>query len=93
MITILLVSGKIPTLGRLKIKVFWYKAYDVINSVWENKKKSALKKIPYISGNGTLTILKNYHSFSKESFSYISRNETLCFSDQARKKHSFIFEK
>ena len=37
--------------------------------------------------------LKNYHIFSKESFSYISRNETLCFSDQARKKHSYIFEK
>ena len=30
MVTVLLVSAKITTLGLLKIKVFWNKGYDVI---------------------------------------------------------------
>ena len=30
MITILMISAKMPTLGLLKIKVFWNKDYDVI---------------------------------------------------------------
>ena len=35
MVTILMMSAKIATLGLLKLKVFWNKAYDVITSVHE----------------------------------------------------------
>ena len=34
MVTILMMSAKIATLGLLKIKVFWKKGYDVIISVY-----------------------------------------------------------
>ena len=33
MVTILIVSAKMVTLGLFKIKVFWNKIYDVISSV------------------------------------------------------------
>ena len=33
MVTILMMSAKMATLGLLKIKVFWNKGYDVIISV------------------------------------------------------------
>ena len=33
MVTILMMSAKMATLGLLKIKVFWNKGYDVITSV------------------------------------------------------------
>ena len=32
MVTILMMSAKLPTPGLLKIKVFWSKSYDVITS-------------------------------------------------------------
>ena len=35
MIATLMVSAKLATLGFLKIKVFWNKGYDVINSAYE----------------------------------------------------------
>ena len=40
MITILMMSAKLATLGSLKIKLFWNKAYDAIISVYDvNTKK------------------------------------------------------
>ena len=35
MVTILMTSAKIDTLGLLKIKVFWNKVYDVIVPVYD----------------------------------------------------------
>ena len=35
MVTILMMSAKIATLGLLKIKVFWNKSYDAIISVYD----------------------------------------------------------
>ena len=35
MVTTLMISAKIVTLGLLKIKVFWNKGYDVIISVYD----------------------------------------------------------
>ena len=39
MVTILMMSAKIPTLGLLKIKVFWKKDYDAIIYVCDVNKK------------------------------------------------------
>ena len=33
MVTVLMISAKMATLGLLKIKVFWNKNYDVVTSV------------------------------------------------------------
>ena len=35
MVTILMMSAKMATLGLLKIKIFWYKGYDVIIFVYD----------------------------------------------------------
>ena len=39
MVTVLLMSAKMATLGFPKIKVFWNKCYDVINPVYDVTKK------------------------------------------------------
>ena len=39
MVTILIMSGKMATLGLLKMKVFWNKGYNVIISVYDVNKK------------------------------------------------------
>ena len=39
MVTVLMMSTKIVTLGLLKIKVFWNKGYDIIISVHDVTKK------------------------------------------------------
>ena len=36
MVTILMMSAKIATLGLVKIKVFWNKGYDITISVFDN---------------------------------------------------------
>ena len=35
MVAILMVSAKLDTLGHLKVKVFWNKGHDIINSVYD----------------------------------------------------------
>ena len=40
MVTILMISEKMATLGLLKIKVFWNKGYDVTISVYDITKKN-----------------------------------------------------
>ena len=57
--------------------MFWPKLKKIV--------KSTLKRIPYISGNGTLRlrrrlrILRNFLYFLKKNFSYIFGNVTLHF--------------
>ena len=48
MVTILMMSAKMATLGLLKIKVFWNKGYDVINYVHEVTNKILSSKSNYI---------------------------------------------
>ena len=35
MVAILMVSAKLDTLGHLKVKVFWNKGHDIVNSVYD----------------------------------------------------------
>ena len=42
MVTILMLSAKMATLGLLKIKVFWNKGYEVIISVYDIISKNYL---------------------------------------------------
>ena len=48
MVTILMMSAKIATLGLLKIKVFWNKGYDVIISVHDVTNKILSRDSNYI---------------------------------------------
>ena len=48
MVTILMTSAKVATLGLLKIKLFWNKGYDVINSVHEVTNKILSDESGYI---------------------------------------------
>ena len=48
MVTILMVSARIATLGLLKIKVFWNKVYDIIISVHDITNKILLRDSNYI---------------------------------------------
>ena len=48
MVTILMMSAKMATLGLLKIKVFWNKGYDVIISVHDVTNKILLRDSNYI---------------------------------------------
>ena len=48
MVTILLMSAKMATLGLLKIRVFWNKGYDVIISVHDITNKFLLRDSNYI---------------------------------------------
>ena len=48
MVTILMMSAKMSTLGLLKIKVFWNKVYDVIISDHKATNKSLLRDWNYI---------------------------------------------
>ena len=48
MVTILMTSAKMSTLGLLKIKVFWSKVYDVIISDHTVTNKSLLRDWNYI---------------------------------------------
>ena len=40
MVAILMISGKLATLGLLKVKIFWSKGYDVIISVHDCTSKT-----------------------------------------------------
>ena len=40
MVAILMISGKLATLGLLKVKIFWSKDYDVIISVYDFTSKT-----------------------------------------------------
>ena len=48
MVTILMMSAKMATLGLLKIKVFWNKGYDVIISVHDVTNKILSRDSNYI---------------------------------------------
>ena len=48
MVTILMMSAKMATLGLLKIKVFWNKGYDVITSVCDVTNKILSRDSNYI---------------------------------------------
>ena len=48
MVTILMVSAKMATLGLLKIKIFWYKGYDVIIFVYDVTNKILSRDSNYI---------------------------------------------
>ena len=48
MVTILMMSAKIATPGLLKIKVFWNKGYDIINSVHDVTSKILSRDSNYI---------------------------------------------
>ena len=48
MVAILMMSGKLTTLGLLKVKVFWNKHYDVIISIHDVSNKSLLRDLNYI---------------------------------------------
>ena len=48
MVTILMMSAKVATLGLLKIKVFWNKGYDVIISVHDSTNKIQSRESNYI---------------------------------------------
>ena len=48
MVTILMMSAKMATLGLLKIKVFWNKGYDVIISVYDIINKDSSRDSNYI---------------------------------------------
>ena len=48
MVTILMMSAKLATLGLLKIKVFWNKGYEVIISVYDVTKKILSRDSIYI---------------------------------------------
>ena len=49
MVTILMMSAKMATLGLLKIKVFWNKGYDVITSVCDVTNKILSRESNYIA--------------------------------------------
>ena len=48
MVTIFMMSGKLATLGLLKMKVFWNKGYDVIISVHDVRNKILSHNANYI---------------------------------------------
>ena len=48
MVTILMMSAKMGTLGLLKIKVFWIKGYDVITSAHDVTNKILSSESNYI---------------------------------------------
>ena len=48
MVTILMMSAKVATLGLLKIKVFWNKGYDVMISVHDITNKILSRESNYI---------------------------------------------
>ena len=48
MVTILMTSAKIATLGLLKIKVFWNKVYDVIVPVYDVTNQILSRDINYL---------------------------------------------
>ena len=48
MVTILMMSAKIATLGLLKINVFWNKVYDVIIYLYNVPNKTLLRDSNYI---------------------------------------------
>ena len=48
MVTILMMSAKLATLGLLKIKVFWNKGYDVIIFVYDVINKNLSRDSNYI---------------------------------------------
>ena len=48
MVTILMTSAKIATLGLLKIKVFWNKVYDVIVPVYDVTNEILSRDINYL---------------------------------------------
>ena len=48
MVTILMISAKMATLGLFKIKLFWNKRYDVIFSVHDVTKNFFLRESNYI---------------------------------------------
>ena len=48
MVTILMISPKIATLGLLKIKIFWSNGYDIITSVHDVTNKNVLGKSNHI---------------------------------------------
>ena len=48
MVTILMMSAKMATLGLLKIKVFWNKGHEVINSVHDGTNKILSGESNYI---------------------------------------------
>ena len=48
MLTILMMSAKMPTLGLLKKKIFWNKVYDVIISLHDVKSKILSNESNYI---------------------------------------------
>ena len=61
MVTVLLMSAKMTTLGLLKIKVFWNKCYDVINPVYDITKKILFYDSDYIVN---VVMLSKYQSIS-----------------------------
>ena len=61
MVTVLLMSAKMATLGLLKIKVFWNKCYDVINPVYDVTKKILFCDSDFIVN---VVMLSKYQSIS-----------------------------
>ena len=61
MVTVLLMSAKMATLGLLKIKVFWNKCYDVINPDYDITKKILFYDSDYIVN---VVMLSKYQSIS-----------------------------
>ena len=60
MVTILMVSAKMATLGLLKIRAFWNKGYDVITSVHHVTNKFLLRDLNYIIDLVTWPKFGNY---------------------------------
>ena len=61
MVTVLLMSAKMATLGLLKIKIFWNKCYDVINPVYDVTKKILFCDSDFIVN---VVMLSKYQSIS-----------------------------
>ena len=49
MVTILMMSAKMATLGRLKVKLFWNKGYDAKIFVYDVKNKILSRDLDYIA--------------------------------------------
>ena len=50
MVTILMMSAKLATLGLLKVKLFWNNSYDVIFSEYDDTKEILLRESNCIVG-------------------------------------------
>ena len=65
MVTILMMSAKMATLGLLKIRVFWNKGYDVIISTHDVTNKFLSHDSNYIIDVVMWPKFDNYHFYEK----------------------------